>query len=268
MARGRRGTARSDLQAGLGRHAKAANFSTAAPVFPPGVGRFKIATVPVQELKQSPTPRRWSRRRAMLLAVGGAIALALLFQFLIMPWLVRARVAAALRDAGFRNAEFTVTRATLWGAELTDVQFAGGGAARVEIDYNPLDLWHGRIDTLRVTSLRHVIESPASATTKQRQPFGSQIDLPIRKIELSDSNIVLADDRLVQIPLQASLEKQGTRYAASATAGEAAALSVHASVSQTMRDGRVSAIIQGLSSDLLMRIVHVLAGDAEVNVNG
>jgi dicarboxylate transporter DctA-like protein len=248
---------------------KMANFIAAVVfLFCSGGEDPKMATVTVEPLEHSSTPRRWSRGRAMLLVLGAAIGLALLFHFIVMPSLVRARVAAALRDADVADAGFTVSRATLWGAALTDVRFAGGGAARVEIGYGPRDLWHGRIDTLRVTSLRYEIESPGPATTNPSRPLSSHFDLPVRKIELADSKIVLPGDRPVEIPLQASLEKQGTRYAATLTAGEADALSVHASLGQTLRDGNVRASVRGVESELLMRGVRLLAGDVGLNLGG
>lgn len=200
--------------------------------------------------------------------LGGAFALALLFQLLVMPWLVRTRVAAALRDAGFADAAFSVSRATPWGAAVTDVRFAGGGAARIDIGYSPRDLWHGRIDTLRVASLRYEIESPGPASTKPSRPQSGHFHLPVRKIEVADSMVVLAGDRPVEIPLHASLEKQGTRYAATLTAGEADALSVHANVGQTLSDGNVRANLRGVESELLVRAVRLLAGDAGVNLAG
>jgi hypothetical protein len=227
-----------------------------------------MAPVRDNVLKQSPTPRRWSRKRALLLALGGAIALPLLFQFMAMPWLVRARVVAALRAAGFDDVRFKVTRATLWGAELANVQFATGGAARVEIGYGPLDLWHGRIDVLRVTSLRYGIDSSAPATTRPSRSFGGPIDLPVRKVELVDSQVVLTGDRPLEIPLRASLEQQGGRYAASVTAGEGDSLLVHASVGRTLGDGKVSVEVRGLGSELAMRVARALVGDTAVNVDG
>src|SRR3954451_14749917 len=101
--------------------------------------------MPVNE----PADRRlppWYRRhvrRIVLALLASAVTLVLLGQFLVLPWLLRQRIVAALDEAGVKGVSFHVTRATLWGSQLRDVT-AGDGSAlmidRIDLDYRLPDL--------------------------------------------------------------------------------------------------------------------------------
>src|SRR5215207_5604750 len=80
--------------------------------------------VPSDDSAKPPPPRSLLRRifrRRTLVALGAAAALVLLFHYVLMPWLVRDAVAAALDLAGLRAARFRVTRATLWATDVRDL---------------------------------------------------------------------------------------------------------------------------------------------------
>ena len=223
-----------------------------------------MTPVPVKEPKSPPpppAPRRWSRKCMLGACLGAALALILFAHFVIVPWLLRDRVFKSLRDAGIRDVEFTVSRATLWGAELRNLKSSTATAARVRVDYSPLDLWNGKIDTLRIESLRYAIEPSPKATTQKSKSVTSQVDIPISKIELVNARI---DD----IPLNATIEKQPTGYHAEITAGESAALSIDATVGKTLRDGKVRANAQAMTGDLLHRLLRLFPGDVSITVNG
>jgi len=84
-----------------------------------------------------PTRPPWYRRHlrriaAAFIAAGLLIVLA---QWVLLPWLLHDRIAAALSDAGVRDARFHVSRATLWG------QARRGGHAIFNADYNPTTPW-------------------------------------------------------------------------------------------------------------------------------
>jgi hypothetical protein len=102
-----------------------------------------------------PTRPPWYRRHlrriaAAFIAAGLLIVLA---QWVLLPWLLHDRIAAALSDAGVRDARFHVSRATLWGSQLTEVTAGDASAVhldRVDLDYTLRDLWHGRLRAIRI----------------------------------------------------------------------------------------------------------------------
>ncbi|MEO6436153.1 MAG: YdbH domain-containing protein [Tepidisphaeraceae bacterium] len=120
--------------------------------------------------------RRRPRIRRVLIAVGAVVLLGAAAWFIGLPWLLRNRVNAALRDAGVRAVRFDVARATPWGSRLDNV-VAGPVAdpavaaepvaapvvqiERVDLSYSLRDLWHGRLDAIKLRGANvtlHVVD--------------------------------------------------------------------------------------------------------------
>jgi hypothetical protein len=102
--------------------------------------------------EQPPVPAKppWYRRhlRRITVAFAAAGVLIVLAQWMLLPWLLHNRIAAALGDAGVRDARFRVTRATLWGSRLSDLTAGDGATLRlqqVDLDYSLADLRAGKL---------------------------------------------------------------------------------------------------------------------------
>src|SRR4051812_29210824 len=107
-----------------------------------------MTPVAVKERKPSllrAIARRVLRKRT-LAAFAAAILLVLIFHYLLMPWVVRDRVRAALDTAGLRAATFRVTRATLWATDIRDLVLDDANRVDyVRVRYNVHDLWEREV---------------------------------------------------------------------------------------------------------------------------
>jgi hypothetical protein len=171
-----------------------------------------------------PYPIRRRRHLRMALVITLSIALALLIgQFFILPMLLRQQIEQALHEAGVDAVRFRVARATLWGAELSDVA-AGDGRAfqvdRIALDFSLRDLRNGRLKAIRIigatirlavhegaldlSPLRSlIVQRPAAATHPASSSGGA---LPIGRIELTQSKAILITEKQpVTVPIGGSL---------------------------------------------------------------
>src|SRR5206468_83174 len=125
----------------------------------------------------------------------------------------------ALRDAGVREIQFHVERATPWGSTLTHIAGGDGsalGVERVTLDYSPVDLWNRRIDAIRLSGGR--IELEARGGIVDFSPLARFIahsgepvalndadraaPLPVTRIDVTDSALVLKTERqTVELPI-------------------------------------------------------------------
>lgn len=190
-----------------------------------------MAQVSVNDAPSTAQPRPGRRRksRALILFSAAAISLALAW-FVVLPWLLRNRVQAVLREAGVGDVRFDVAEATPWGSTLTSVE-AGDQAAlgieRLRIQYSPLDLWNERLHALRIRGGRlelRVVDGrvdfgPLTAfllrkdrpTTSRAsgESGGAGPTLPLERIELVESTLVFQTDRsAVQIPVDVTVENR------------------------------------------------------------
>ena len=213
--------------------------------------------------------RRLARPRAAIALVAAIIVIGV-GQVLILPRLVAGRVTAALRSAGFPDAHFTVMRATLWGSELRDVTLPGGDRAdRVEIGYSLADLWNGRLDRLRISGVRYTVEPPARgvAAGKSRS-FTAQNEIPIRRIELVASNLVIAGSEPIELPVEAAIEKVQGRYRVTGELHVGDGLNVSGDVAHTLRDGTISATVANVDAGFIDTILTRLMPASGVELGG
>src|SRR5688500_824375 len=85
-------------------------------------------------------------RRRTLSAFAGAAALVLVFHYLLLPWVVRDRVRAALDEAGLTTATFRVTRATLWATDVRNLVLDDANRIdHVRVRYDVRDLWQREV---------------------------------------------------------------------------------------------------------------------------
>ena len=175
----------------------------------------------------APPPPPWYRRHMRRIAVAfiAAGVLIVLAQWMLLPWLLHNRIAAALDAAGVRNPRFHVARATLWGSRLNDVtagENSGVKLGRVDLDYTLGDLRQGRLKAIRIanatldlhigddgridlTPLRSLLRS--SPTTRKATP--ASITLPVDRIELAASKLVLhTPNEALEVPIGGSVAQQ------------------------------------------------------------
>jgi hypothetical protein len=93
---------------------------------------------------------RWVRRLLKSAAIVLAVLLAV--HTLVLPPLARWQIAAALANAGYAEARFTLRHVSFWRADLADVQLAGGALriASISADYSPASLLRGRFHSIRI----------------------------------------------------------------------------------------------------------------------
>jgi hypothetical protein len=171
-----------------------------------------------------PYPIRRRRHLRLALVITLSIALALLIgQFFILPMLFRQQIEQALHEAGVDAVRFRVARATLWGAELTDLAAGDGHALnvdRIALDFSLRDLRNGRLKAIRIigatirvavhegafdlSPLRSlIVQRPAAATHPTSSSGGA---LPIGRIELTQSKAILITEKQpVTVPIGGSL---------------------------------------------------------------
>lgn len=153
---------------------------------------------------------------AAMTAAGLAIVLVLLAA-LALPAVVEGRAEAALRDAGFPEAEVEIDRLGLGGAEA-GVRLTGNqGADRVAVDWHPAGLLGPRIDRVVVEGLRLEFETadggPRIAGRKSPDATGAPNapllpDMPVDSIELRRATLALATPAgTVTVPLDGTLTR-------------------------------------------------------------
>lgn len=224
----------------------------------------------------TPPPARRSLLRRLLgwrviSAFSGALVLVAVFHLVVMPRLVRWRVRAALDQAGFPHATFAVGKATPWGSRLEDVTLAGGDHVdRIDIGYTPVDLWHGQVDLLRFTGLRYAIppvKSEAKATTQKSRSYAAEKEIPIRRIEVVKSKLVLpAATQPIEIPIDANVEKEQMRYRVELSAADA--VKINGTIGTTLRDGRMMLTVANASGEMISKSIAAFAPAGGVSVGG
>src|SRR2546430_1868255 len=100
---------------------------------------------------------RWSLRKRVWVPLAAVGTVLVVGQFLVLPWLVRKQVESSLRALGLGDVTFHVTRATLWGSTLSEIQSGNDAIEQVRVDYSLRDLWLRRIDQITVRGARLTI---------------------------------------------------------------------------------------------------------------
>src|SRR5688572_21850186 len=100
-----------------------------------------------RERQMTVVKRRFLLRKRVLIPLGGGIGLLLLAYFILLPWVVRNRVEAVLRQLKLGHATYRVTRATPWTSTVRDIDAGGGNRIDVlRVTYSVEGLWHRRVD--------------------------------------------------------------------------------------------------------------------------
>ena len=203
-----------------------------------------------------PIRRLITVRRAVVAAV---VLLALLAAgwFVALPLLLRRAVDGALRDAGVREGvHYRVDKATPWGSRLTHL--AAGSAVtikRVDLNYSLRDLWHGRIDAIRliganitlavndgavdlapITSLvsfTRTARARGSAPPTAAAPAATRpAALPLELFTFTDSRLTfVTPQQRVEIPVSGSMMQEApSRLNVRLDAGEKRSLLLNAAI--------------------------------------
>jgi len=181
---------------------------------------------------ERPGRRRWFLRKRVLIPLGAAIALLVLGYFIVLPWVVRGRVEAVLRQLKLRDVTFRVTRATPWTSTVRNIDAGGGTRIDVlRVTYSAGGLWHRRVDNIRIGGLHLVADvregkvslgpldamlrgsasqpsaNATSPTAPETPEEASADDWPFRSIRIEDSELVVrTPQREVTLPFEGSVE--------------------------------------------------------------
>jgi hypothetical protein len=153
------------------------------------------------------------RRRWIFWLLGIVLGLGILVLItleLVLPAIIQRQVAGVFRKAGFTDAKFDLQRATLWHTTVANVA-AGQDQwlkiGNVAIEYSPLDVLRGEIDTVRVRNGRLVV----SVNDLLNANGGSDNALenariPVESIELDACTLVLGrGESGIEMPLDGTL---------------------------------------------------------------
>jgi hypothetical protein len=226
---------------------------------------------PVVLARRLPWWRRWIVRPRVIAPVAAALLLAIVFQFILMPVIVRGRVQSALAEAGLAKATFRVTRATLWKTVVRDLQLAPDQRVdKLEVQYSLNDLWQRQVNTIVVSGGRLpadwrtiAIEKKASPTTQPK--VAAALHLPLKRVIVSDLQLVLGDGQTV--PVSATLEA-GSMYRARVEAGTADGIALTAQSTTDLRQGSAELTLTHTPSDLIMTLLRTYVSPAAVAVSG
>src|SRR5438105_3608061 len=86
-------------------------------------------------------------------ALVAAVVAAVVAYFVVLPWLVRREIVAALNAVGIADVHFDVRRATPWNLALANVKVGNAGwdsIAGIVASYSPGTLEDHRINELRL----------------------------------------------------------------------------------------------------------------------
>jgi hypothetical protein len=232
------------------------------------------ATPPTPAARRRSLLRRLIGRRTVV-ALGAAVALVLLFHYVLMPWLVRDRVRAALDEAGLRAATFRVTRATLWATDVRDLVLDGENRVdRVRVRYDVVDLWHREVRqitvegaTLSVDPRKWPIEKKkaASTSTATTVPKSTPLSLPFDELRIDDAKLVLPDGRRIEVG--ASLTKTSDRFRFWLGWPDSGVV-VNGSLNRSLDGGRATADIGNISGELIDALLGTYVATPPVAISG
>lgn len=244
-----------------------------------------MTPVPVKETRPS-LPRRAARRlprkRTLLALAAAGAALVVTLHYLVLPWLIRDRVRAALDDAGLRGATFRVSRATLWATDVRDLVLDDVNRIdHLRVRYDVKDLWAREVHEIVVTGAtlsadprawpieqeKPAATTPATTATTAAaaQPQREALHLPFDRLRLVDSQLVLADRR--KVPVAAELSRTPTEFLLQLHAPEAG-LEVHGRAARPFDGGSVVVDASSVAGELIGALVRTYVADPPVAVTG
>jgi hypothetical protein len=179
---------------------------------------MKVArvTTPESSLEHSapPKPRRKWRRRILTCLIV-VLATGSLLYWLVLPWIVKRQIGAALREQGFPDARFDVAWVSLWSTRIANFS-AGDGDVRfasVDVSYQPLAVIRGVLDRVKIegVEIRVVIrngkvERPLLPQSDQSNGSAA-LNLPFQFLELTPATVVVDwDGQILQASLNGSID--------------------------------------------------------------
>jgi hypothetical protein len=233
-----------------------------------------MTAVPVNERPPSfarAIARRIFRKRT-LTALAAAGALVLVFHYLVMPWLVRDRVRAALDAAGIGHASFKVNRATLWATEVRDLVLDDVNRVdRIDIRYNVRDLWHREVDEIVVRGAalaadprKWPIERKQTPTATTR-PKQVGLDLPFNQLRFEKSQLLLADGQ--KVPFEGTLVKSAGHITFRVHSPESG-LELDGKISRPSNAGRLQLTASHIPAPLINAIARTYVQSPAIAVSG
>jgi len=237
-----------------------------------------MTQVPVKERRPSllRTLARRVLRKRTLAAFAAAIALVLLFHYVLMPWIVRDRVRAALETAGLRDAKFRVTRATLWATDIRDLVLNESNRVdRVRVRYNVHDLWEREVREIAISGAtlsadpnawpiepkKPATRTATTATSKPKQPM---IDLPFLRLRVEKSQLVLANGE--KIPVEGTFSKSLNDFMFHAASPQGG---LDVSGTLTRRgEGTIAVDASNVAGSLIRDILRTYVANAAVAISG
>jgi hypothetical protein len=234
-----------------------------------------MTPVAVKETRPS-LPRRIARRvlhKRTLVAFASAIALVILFHYMLMPWLVRDRVRAALDEAGLDNAKFRVTRATLWATDIRDLVLDDQNRInRVQVRYNVHDLWQREVNEIAVSGATlsadprnwPIEKKTPATTTTTTQPKRAALNLPFNHLRLENSQLLLPSGE--KIPVAGTLSRSLSDFIFHVASPDRG---LNVSGTLTPRgEGTLAIDATNVTADLIDAILRTYVHSAAVSVTG
>jgi hypothetical protein len=157
--------------------------------------------------------RRWLRGTfASTLVVGGVAAALYLFA---LPPFARARIAAALRDAGIADSSFQLKSITWRGMEIESIRLGNPAWASIDSARGRYDLWsllRGRFTTVDITGASwrvRLVDGKLVLGPELTPPASDQPpDLPFDELRVVDSALVLQTGEQEQLfPLSVTISR-------------------------------------------------------------
>jgi hypothetical protein len=222
--------------------------------------------------------RRWFlRRRVILGCFAGAIVLVLLFQFVLMPWVVRDRVRAAFRQAGLSEATWRVSRATPWATEIRDVAFGPVNRVdKVRVTYTVQTLFEREVKGITLSGATLSIDpadwpfdrKPSSATRKSppatsRTPSPA-IDLPFSQLRLESSQLVLDDS--TSLPVEGTLTRTGRDVEVRVTSLGEQSIDARAKLARSLDAGSAEVKLAGVTGDTIAAILRPFGVEEAIDI--
>jgi len=143
------------------------------------------------------------------------VAACVLAYFVALPWIVTREVSGAFRRAGIDNVTFKLQRTSLFGFEIEHLAAGEHDLLKVgalSVDYAPLRVIFGELNTVRITAARLRIDLDAlPKLTAPADGAGSPgMQLPLQRVEVDESELVLVRGaRELRLPVSGVLLRAG-----------------------------------------------------------
>ena len=218
--------------------------------------------------------KRRLRRPRTLITLGSALVLVLIVHFVVMPWVVRGRVRAALDEAGFGSATFRVTSALPWATELRDLVLDKNSVIdRARVKYNVVSLWNREVDeivlsgaTLSADPDKWPVEKKAGASPRATTlPKKAGLQLPFNRLSVYGSTLVLKDGS--RIPFEGTLLR-GPLEVTYRVSSKEHGLEVLGTIARTFNAGKVAGYLSHARGEVITSLLRTYVDDLPVKFSG